>query len=45
MKHIFIYNPSAGKDNRAAVARLKDKIAADYAHLDVEFYETKAAMY
>lgn len=41
MKHIFIYNPTAGKDNRAAVERLKEKIAADYTHLDVEFYETK----
>ena len=42
MKHIFIYNPMAGKDNRAAIAALQEKIKADYPELDVEFYPTKA---
>ncbi len=43
MKHIFIYNPMAGKDNRAAIAALQEKIKTDYPELDVEFYPTKAA--
>ncbi|MBE6555399.1 MAG: YegS/Rv2252/BmrU family lipid kinase [Ruminococcaceae bacterium] len=42
MKHIFIYNPAAGKDNRAAMDRLRKKMNTDYAHLLFEFYPTKA---
>ncbi len=42
MKHIFIYNPIAGRDNRAAMAALREKLEADYSELDVEFYPTKA---
>ena len=43
MKHIFIYNPTAGRDNRMAIAALQEKLSADYADLEIEFYPTKAA--
>lgn len=42
MKHIFVYNPTAGRSNRAVIEQLKEKMAADYADLDYEFYPTKA---
>ena len=42
MKHIFIYNPTAGRDNRAAMARLREQLEERYAELDLEFYPTKA---
>ena len=43
MKHIFIYNPTAGKDNSKRIAALQEKMSADYSHLQYEFYPTKAA--
>ena len=43
MKHIFIYNPMAGKDSTAAVAALKEKMKEYDGKLDYEFYDTKAA--
>lgn len=42
MKHIFIYNPTAGADNSKRIAALQEKMKADYAHLSYEFYPTKA---
>ena len=42
MKHIFIYNPTAGSDNRAKIAALQEKMKNDYKHLAYEFYPTKA---
>ena len=42
MKHIFVYKPTAGRSNRAVIEQLKEKMAADYADLDYEFYPTKA---
>ena len=42
MKHIFIYNPVAGKNNRAAVEQLKAKLAEYEGRLDYELYATKA---
>ena len=43
MKHIFIYNPMAGKDNSKRIAALQEKMRTDYSHLQYEFYPTKAA--
>ena len=43
MKHIFIYNPAAGRDNKAAVEHLRNKMSSDYSHLSYEFYPTLAA--
>lgn len=43
MKHIFIYNPTAGKDNSKTIAALQEKMKTDYADLSYEFYPTKAA--
>ena len=43
MKHIFIYNPMAGKDSTAAIAALKEKMKEYDGKLDYEFYDTKAA--
>ena len=42
MKHIFIYNPSAGRDNSERIAALQEKMKTDYADLSYEFYPTKA---
>lgn len=42
MKHIFVYNPMAGRDNKAAIDRLREKMRTDYSHLDYEFYPTLA---
>lgn len=42
MKHIFIYNPTAGADNSQRIAALQEKMKTDYAHLCFEFYPTKA---
>lgn len=42
MKHIFIYNPTAGADNSQRIAALQEKMKTDYAHLPFEFYPTKA---
>ena len=42
MKHIFIYNPIAGKDCRAAVSVLQEKMKAHDGEIDYEFYPTKA---
>ena len=36
MKHIFIYNPAAGRDNKAAVEYLRQKMSSDYSHLSYE---------
>ena len=43
MKHIFVYNPMAGRDNKAAIDRLREKMRTDYSHLDYEFYPTLAS--
>ena len=43
MKHIFIYNPTAGRDNTARIAALQEKLKNDYPELSIEFYPTKAA--
>ena len=43
MKHIFIYNPNAGGDNRQRIAELQEKMKTEYSHFDYEFYPTKAA--
>ena len=43
MKHIFIYNPVAGRDACAAVAQLQNKMRKYEGALDFEFYATKAA--
>ena len=40
MKHLFVVNPAAGKEN--ALPALREKVAALFPDLDVEFYETKA---
>lgn len=40
MKHIFIYNPAAGKNNKTAIATLKEQMSAYDVTLDYEFYET-----
>ncbi len=42
MKHIFIYNPMAGKNNKAAMDRLRHKMRESYSHLSYEFYPTLA---
>lgn len=42
MKHIFIYNPTAGGDNSKRIAALQEKMKTDYAELQYEFYPTKA---
>ncbi|MBR2011243.1 MAG: YegS/Rv2252/BmrU family lipid kinase [Clostridia bacterium] len=42
MKHIFIYNPTAGRDNSEKIAALQEKMRTDYADLSYEFYPTKA---
>lgn len=42
MKHIFVYNPAAGRDNREAVQALRDKMKGYDGHLQYEFYPTKA---
>ena len=42
MKHIFIYNPCAGRDNSEKIAALQEKMKTDYADLSYEFYPTKA---
>ncbi len=42
MKHIFIYNPTAGGDNSKRIAALQEKMKTDYADLSYEFYPTKA---
>ena len=43
MKHIFIYNPVAGRDNREAIARLREKMTEYDGKIDYEFYPTKSA--
>lgn len=43
MKHIFIYNPNAGGDNRQRMADLQERMKTEYSHLDYEFYPTRAA--
>lgn len=40
MKHLFVVNPAAGKEN--ALPALQKKVADLFPDLDVEFYETKA---
>lgn len=40
MKHLFVVNPAAGKEN--VLTRLKEKVASLFPQLDAEFYETKA---
>ena len=40
MKHLFVVNPAAGKEN--ALPALREKVAALFPELDVEFYETKS---
>ncbi len=42
MKHIFIYNPIAGQDSRAAIEVLKEKMKAHDGELAYEFYPTKS---
>ena len=44
MKHIFICNPAAGRDNSAALAALQEKMHAYDGKLDYEFYMTKAPL-
>lgn len=43
MKHIFIYNPVAGRDNRQAIALLQEKMHDYDGSIDYEFYPTKSA--
>ena len=43
MKHIFIYNPAAGRDSASAVAALQQKMSLYDGKLDYEFYPTKSA--
>ncbi len=43
MKHIFIYNPAAGKDNSAAVTALREQMKRYDGKLEYEFYPTRAA--
>lgn len=43
MKHIFIYNPAAGRDSASAVAALQEKMSVYDGTLDYEFYPTKSA--
>ncbi len=43
MKHIFVYNPAAGRNAKAAIAELKEKMKAYDGKLEYEFYPTKAA--
>lgn len=42
MKHIFVYNPVAGRDTNAAVAKLREKMHRYDGRLSYEFYSTKA---
>ena len=42
MKHIFIYNPIAGHDSRAAVEALKEQMKRYDGELDYEFYPTRS---
>ncbi len=43
MKHIFIYNPIAGRDCLAAIQALKKQMQAYDGKLNYEFYATKSA--
>lgn len=43
MKHIFVYNPAAGRNAAATIAELKEKMKAYDGKLEYEFYMTKAA--
>jgi diacylglycerol kinase (ATP) len=42
MKHFFIYNPTAGRDNHAAVEALKARMESYRDTVDYTFYPTKA---
>lgn len=41
MKHIFVYNPSAGRDNREAIRCLREKIKEYEGKIEYEFYPTE----
>ena len=43
MKHIFIYNPTAGKNNKGAIKTLQEKMKEYDGKLEYEFYPTAAA--
>ncbi len=42
MKHIFIYNPTAGKDSKPAIERLKQALETREEQIDYEIYSTTA---
>ena len=42
MKHIFVYNPAAGRDSAADVAELQEKIKEFEGEITYEFHPTKA---
>ena len=42
MRHIFVYNPAAGQNSKAAIEALQEKMKEYDGKLDYEFYYTKA---
>ena len=42
MKHIFVYNPAAGRNSKAMIQALKEKLKEYDGKIEYEFYFTKA---
>ena len=42
MKHIFVYNPAAGRNSKAAIEALQEKLKEYDGKIEYEFYFTKA---
>ncbi len=42
MKHIFVYNPAAGRNSKAMIEALKEKLKEYDGKIEYEFYFTKA---